>query len=257
MATKIAIANQKGGVGKTTTALALADQLQCRGKKVLLIDCDPQRNSSAVYRAEIDGAATLYDIIMSGYDASDCIQNTDCGDIIACDPELQDIDIKIKESPKKYTILKRAIKSIDKKYDYIIFDTPPHVGILLDNVLMAAQYLISPIKCDLYSVQGIQDFYETVKDDFEMNDDLQLLGLLKNQYKGRQSLTRDLEENTLPVIAQSLNTRIFTSTVRDSVRVSEAAALGIRLSTYKPGKDIAGDFNRLTDEILELIGEGR
>lgn len=255
MAIKIAIANQKGGVGKTTTALSLADQLQCRGKKVLLIDCDPQRNSSAVYRAEIDGVATLYDVIMSGFDAGDCIQHTSCGDIIACDPGLQDVDTKIKESPKKYTILKRSIKGIDKKYDYIIFDTPPHVGVLLDNVLMAAQYLISPIKCDLYSVQGIQDFYETVKDDFEMNDELKLLGLIKNQYKGRQSLTKDLEENTLPVVAEKLNTKIFKSTVRDSVRVAESAALGIRLSQYKPGREVSEDFSRLTDEILSEIGE--
>ena len=253
MAVQIAIANQKGGVGKTTTALALADQFQIRGKRVLMIDCDPQRNSSTVYRAKIDGTATLYDIMMSDYKASQCVQHTDYGDIIACDTMLRNADTEVKGGRSKYTRLAKAVSGILDDYDILIYDTPPHSGILLENVLMATDYLICPIQCDSYSIHGIQDFRETISEYFEENPRLKILGLLKNRYKGRQSLTRSLEEETLPLIAEQIGTTVFNSTIRDSVKSAEAAALGIPLSQYKEAKAIAKDYSDLADEVLSLI----
>lgn len=255
MTIQIAIANQKGGVGKTTTALALADQLQVRGKRVLLIDCDPQRNSSTVYRAKIDNTATLYDIMMSDYKASQCIQHTDYGDIIACDTMLRNADTEVKGGRSKYTRLQKAVNGVLSNYDFVIYDTPPHSGILLENVLMATDYLVCPIQCDSYSIHGIQDFRETISEYFDENPRLKILGLLKNRYKGRQSLTRSLEEETLPLIAEQIGTTVFKATIRDSVKSAEAAALGIPLSKYKEAKAIAEDYGQLTDEILSMIGE--
>ena len=113
MALKIAIANQKGGIGKTTTALALSDGLRKRGQKVLLIDTDPQRNSTHVYGAQTDGVATLYDIIFAGYTAEQCIQRTDYGDIIASDEQLQNADAQVKPSPRMYKHIKTALKKVE------------------------------------------------------------------------------------------------------------------------------------------------
>ena len=257
MAVQIAIANQKGGVGKTTTALALADQLQVRGNRVLMVDCDPQRNSSTVYRAEIDGVATLYDIMMSNFDARQCIQRTAYGDIIACDTMLRNADTEVKGGRARYTRLQKALASVLASYDFVIFDTPPHAGILLENVLMATDYLVCPIQCDAYSIHGIQDFRDTIAEYFEENPRLTILGLLKNRYKGRQSLTRSLEEETLPVIAEQIGTIVFKATIRDSVKSAEAAALGIPLSQYREAKAIAADYSALTDEILAMINDRR
>ena len=233
MATKIAVANQKGGVGKTTTALALADGLKRRGKKVLLIDTDPQRNSTRVYGAETDGVATLYDIIFSGYSAEDCA------------------DTQVKPSPKMYRYIKSALRKVEKKYDYIIFDTPPRTGILLGNVLEAAEKIIIPITCDVFGIQGLMDFYETVSEYQEDNNNLIILGLLKIKYKGRQSLTRDIEENLLPEYAKKMNTKVFRTAIRESVKCQEAQTLRQSLYEYAPKSTTAIDYNTLIDEIME------
>ena len=127
MAIKIGIANRKGGIGKSSTALALAAGLQNRGYKVLMVDTDPQCNTTKVYRAKIDGVATLYDIIFSGYKASDCVQHTDYGDIIASDKSLENSDTQVRPSPTMYKYIKKALKEVDNNYDYILFDTPAHV----------------------------------------------------------------------------------------------------------------------------------
>ena len=251
MAVKIAIANQKGGVGKTTTALALADGLRIRGKSVLLIDTDPQRNSTMVYGAKTEDVATLYDIIFAGYTAEQCIQATDHGDIIASDEQLQSADTQIKPSPKMYKYLKSALKTADKKYDYIIFDTPPRTGILLGNVLEAAEYVIIPITCDIFGIQGLMDFYQTVKEYQDDNEILSIMGLLKIKYKGRQSLTRDIEEQILPDYARQMQTKVFKTAIRESVKCQEAQTLRQSLFEYAPKSTTATDYSMLIDEIME------
>ena len=253
VAYKIAIANQKGGVGKTTTALALADGLRKRGKTVLLIDTDPQRNSTRVYGAETDGVATLYDIIFSGYSAAKCIQHTDYGDIIASDDQLQNADTQIKPSPKMYKYIKTALQKVEKTYDYIIFDTPPRTGILLGNTLEATQKIIIPITCDVFGIQGLLDFYETVKEYQDDNNALSILGLLKIKYKGRQSLTKDIEEKLLPVYAKQMNTKIFKTAIRESVKCQEAQTLRQSLFDYAPKSTTAIDYNSLIDEIMDTM----
>ena len=251
MAVKIAIANQKGGVGKTTTALALADGLRIRGKSVLLIDTDPQRNSTMVYGAKTEDTATLYDIIFAGYTAEQCIQTTDHGDIIASDEQLQSADTQIKPSPRMYKYLKSALKTTDKKYDYIIFDTPPRTGILLGNVLEAAEFVIIPITCDIFGIQGLMDFYQTVKEYQDDNDILSIMGLLKIKYKGRQSLTKDIEEQILPDYARQMKTKVFKTAIRESVKCQEAQTLRQSLFEYAPKSTTATDYSMLIDEIME------
>lgn len=253
MAIKIGVANMKGGIGKSTTALALAAGLKKRGFRVLMIDTDPQRNTTNVYRAKTEKVATLYDIIFANYSAADCVQHTDYGDIIASDDTLQNADTQIKPSPIMYKHIEKAIREIDDKYDFIIFDTMPHAGVLLGNVLMASQYIITPVTCDAFGVQGILDFYSLVSEYQEANESLKMLGLLIIKYKGRQSLTKDVEDNLLPDYAQRMKTRLFDTRIRESVKCQEAQTVRQSLFEYAPNCTTAKDYNSFIDEILSIL----
>lgn len=253
MAIKIGIANRKGGIGKSSTALALAAGLQNKGYKVLMIDTDPQRNTTNVYKAQTDGVATLYDIIFAGYKATDCIQHTAYGDIIASDENLQNADTMVKPGPSMYKYIKNAIRQVESDYDFIIYDTQPHAGILLGNVLMSCQYVITPVTCDAFGIQGIMDFYETIKEYQEDNEQLSILGLLIIKYKGRQSLTKDIEENLLPEYAKQMDTKVFNTKIRESVKCQEAQTMRQSIFDYAPNCTTAVDYNSLVDEILKEV----
>lgn len=253
MAIKIGIANRKGGVGKSSTALALAAGLLNRGYKVLMIDTDPQRNTTNVYRAETEGVATLYDIIFANYKAIDCIQKTEYGDIIASDENLQNADTQIPVGPKMYRYISNAVSSIENLYDFIIFDTQPHAGILLGNVLMCCEYVITPCTCDSFGIQGIMDFYETIKEYQDDNKNLKILGLLIIKYKGRQNLTKDIEDNLLPNYAKKMGTKVFTTRIRESVKCREAQTLRMSIFEYEPNCTTSVDYNEFIDEILKEV----
>lgn len=253
MAIKIGIANRKGGIGKSSTALALAAGLQNRGYKVLMIDTDPQRNTTRVYRAQTDGVATLYDIIFAKYSAKDCIQHTEYGDIIASDENLQNADTQVKPGPSMYKYIKNAVKGIESDYDFVIFDTPPHAGVLLGNVLMSCQYIITPCTCDAFGIQGIMDFYELIKEYQEDNEQLSILGLLIIKYKGRQNLTKDIEEHLLPSYAEQMHTKVFQTRIRESVKCQEAQTMMMSIYDYAPTCTTAVDYNTLIDEILKEV----
>ena len=252
-AIQIGVANRKGGIGKSTTALALAAGLMKRGYKVLMVDTDPQRHTTNVYKAKTEGVATLYDIIFANYKASDCIQHTDYGDIIASDENLQTADTQIKPSPAMYKYIKNAIKEVAKDYDFIIYDTQPHAGILLGNVLMSCKYIITPCTCDSFGIQGIMDFYEMIKEYQDDNENLSILGLLIIKYKGRQSLTKDIEENLLPSYAKQMGTKVFETRIRESVKCQEAQTLRTSIFDYAPTCTTAEDYNTLIDEILKEV----
>lgn len=253
MAYKIAAANIKGGIGKSTTALNLADQLMKRGKRVLIIDGDPQRNTTVVYRAKTENVPTIYDIIFSGYSAEQCIQHTTYGDIIPNDQELKNADSLVKPGPGMYKHFKKMLAQVEDKYDYIIFDTPPHNGVLLGNVLMAADGIVVPIECDLFGVQGLNDFYSTLQEFQEDNEKLAILGILRVKYKRNQNLTRELEQTTLPKYAALMKTKVFKTFIRESVRCKEAITGRVRLSEYAPGSTVENDYSALCDEILREV----
>ena len=254
MAYKLAIANCKGGIGKSTTAVNIADQLMKMGKRVLMIDTDPQRNTTTTYKAKYLGVPTLDDIFIKEFPAEDCIQTTAFGDIIAGDDSLFDAEMRIMPSPKMYRYIQKSLVNVEDKYDFIIFDTPPKFGILLGNVLECANGIICPIICDGYGVQGLHDFSRIVKDFKDDNKDLKVLGLLRIRYKARQNLTYDVETNVLPVFTEKLETKVFNIGIRESVKCQEAATMGVRLSEYAPTCNVAIDYEALVKEILEDIG---
>lgn len=254
MAVKIAIANQKGGIGKTTTALCLAAGLTSRGFKNLIIDTDPQKSTTSVYGAKEDNTYTLADMLFSNTPASECIQQTSLGDIIASDSILKEAEIRIPADADRYYHLADTCKSVEDKYDYIIFDTPPGNGVLLGNVLSCADSVIMPITCDRFGIQGMVDFYNsmcTYKK--RINPNIYIAGVLIIKYKGRQSLTHSLEEETIPEIAKTIETKVFETKIRESVKCQESQVYGKSLFEYAPNSTTAIDYNMFIEELLKEI----
>ena len=254
MALKLAIANMKGGIGKTTTALCLADGLKKRGKKVLIIDTDPQQSATGVYGAKYDGVSTLADIMYYDEKAEDCIQHLALGDIIASDKALTDADTHIKADADRFYHLADSCKNIESLYDYIICDCPPGNGVLLGNVLSYADKVIMPITCDKFGIQGMKDFSEVMATYTKrINPALRILGVLIIKYKGRQSLTKDLEDNLIPSIVEEMHTKLFDTRIRESVKCQEAQALGKSIFEHDPKCTTAIDYNSFIEELLKEI----
>lgn len=255
MSIKIAIANQKGGIGKTTTALAVATGLKRKKKKVLMIDTDPQRNTTRVYKAEIEGNATLADIMYEETKAEECVQHSALGDIIASDPALKVADNRIPFGADAFFHLSDAMQNIDDNYDVIVLDTPPGSGIILGNVLTYVNYLIIPVICDTFGIQGLRDFYGMIKEFRKrFNPDLKILGLLKVKYKGRQNLTKSIEDNILPEFAKEMETIVFNTTIAESVKCQEAQAMFASIFDYAPNSTTAQDYSKFIKEMMKMIG---
>ena len=246
MAEIIAVANQKGGIGKTTTSLALADALKMKGKKVLYIDLDPQCNGTGNYRAKVDGVGTLYDLLVDG--DTDCIQTTERGDIIAGDPLLKEAS-KVIDGAAATFKLKKGLTEIRKQYDYIILDTPPALSILLTNALTAADKVIIPLTADLFGLQGLTQLHDTIAEVQEFtNPGLKVDGLLLIKYKERTNLTKQVHE-ALPEYTKLLNTKVYETKIREAVATQEAQAARESLFTWAPTSTTAEDYMNLLNEL--------
>ena len=243
----IAVANQKGGIGKTTTSMALATGLRRLGKKTLLVDLDPQANATDTYRAKINGEATAYDLLIDG--DTDCIQTTDMGDIIAGDPNLKDAN-KLLDGVSAAYKLRKGLVDIAPRYDYVILDTPPALSVLLTNALTAADKVIIPLTTDLFGLQGLTQLHDTIVEVQEFtNPELKVDGLLLVKYKDRTNLSKEILA-TLPEYAKLLNTRIYETKIREAVATQEAQAARESLFNWAPSCTTAKDYLELLNEIV-------
>lgn len=251
----IAVANQKGGIGKTTTAVALASILNAREHKTLFIDADTQRNSTDTYRAKYDGVPTLYDVILeesSPLKLSEVIQHTEAGDIVAADPLLAEAESKLSaKGLKGYQAIKTALKDIKDDYEYVIFDTPPAVNMLLRNVLIASDDVIVPITPDRYGFQGFSDFAETINDIKQLNSNLSVAGILLVKYDERTNIGREAKL-TLEEIAKSFDSKLFDTKIRECVKAREAQIARQTLIKYARGCTTERDYEDFVEEYLGI-----
>lgn len=247
----ITVANQKGGIGKTTTAVNLATILAKKGYKTLLIDSDMQCNSTDTYKAKIDDTATLYDVILADerISAKEAIQHTDAGDIIASDRLLLEADDKLKSDVDGIYRLQDALSDCED-YDYIVIDTNPQLNHLLYNCLVASDQVIIPVTADRYAYTGLYHLSQTInKIQKRQNPKLKVAGLLMIKYKGRTNLAKEMKES-LEKAAESMDTKVFNSGIRESVKVQEAQALRIPLVEYAPASTSAVDYEEFVKEFL-------
>lgn len=250
METKIiAIINQKGGVGKSTTAEALIAGLSLKGFSVLSIDLDAQGNMTYTAGAKTDGATAL-GVLTGEVKVEDAIQKTKSGDIIAANKALAGADAFIADTGKEYK-LKEALESIEGKYQYIIIDTPPALGILTVNALTACHSVIIPAQADIYSLQGIEQLADTMKPVKKYcNPNLKIAGILLTRYSSRSILSREVAE-IAEQLAGKLGTKLFKATIREAVAVKEAQISQQSLFDYAPKAKVTEDYRAFIEELLE------
>ena len=252
MAYIIAITNQKGGVGKTTTSCALISGLTARGKKVLGIDLDPQGNLGFSLGIEIDDCPTVYDIFKNRLDLTEVIQHTEFGDIIPSNILLSGAELEFNRSGREF-LLKNLISNIENDYDYIIVDTPPALNILTVNAYVVANALIIPMIPEILSLLGVSQIKETIDTVKKFyNQNLKVMGILLTKYNSRLNLAKEVNEMA-ENIANQLYTHVFDTKIRTGVSVAEAPAHGESIITYSPKSKPSFDYNSFLDELLKKI----
>jgi chromosome partitioning protein len=241
--------NQKGGVGKSTTALALGAGLSLKGFKVLFVDLDAQGNLTHTLGASNDGP-TAIDILAKEATSAEAIHKGQRWDYIAGSPALAGADMILTQTGKEFR-LKESLESIKENYDYIVIDTPPALGILTINALAACDGVIIPAQADIYSLQGIGQLYGTIKTVRQYcNQNLRIMGILLTRYSPRSILSRDIAE-MIEQTASQLETKVYKTTIREAVAIKEAQARQQDIYSYAPKGKATMDYKSFVEEVLK------
>jgi chromosome partitioning protein len=250
MAKIIAVSNQKGGVAKTTTAQAIASILKQRGYKVLAIDFDPQGNLSDSVNAATEDNYTIYEVLKKDISTEEAIQRLPMFDIIPADIVLASADQTLSQTGKEYQ-LKEAIEPIKGRYNYILIDTPPSLGILTVNAFTASDEVIIPTAAGKFAAKGIKELFNTVQSVKKYcNGNLNISGILFTKFDPRTNNSKDMKI-LIEKISGALNIRLFDTFIRHRVAVDEAQARSKDLLNYKGCEDIASDYNAFVDKFLK------
>ncbi len=253
MAAVIVTTNQKGGVGKTTTACALLTGLRQRGAKVLGVDLDPQGSLGFCLGLDIENCATIYDVMKGNRPIREVIVQSESGDILPSNILLSAAELEFNRPGREF-LLKNCLAEVAEEYDYIIIDTPPALNVLTVNAYVAADGLIIPMAPEILSLLGVAQIRETIDTVRRCyNSRLRVLGILLNKYNQRFTLNREVLDMAEQIAAQ-LDTKVFQARIRSGVAVAEAPAHGESVLTYAPDSKVARDFRLLLNEVTREYG---
>lgn len=245
----LAVINQKGGVGKSTTAQAIGAGLILKGYSVLFVDLDAQGNLSYSMGADTKGYNAL-GALERPETAESEIQHTPSGDIIASSPQLAGADQIFTETGKEHR-LEEALEPLRSRYDYILVDTPPALGILTVNALTACTGAIIPAQADPYSLQGVGQLARTIEAVKRYcNPNLSINGIVITRYNSRSVIRRELAE-LLDQTAEKLHTKVYKTKIRECVSIVEAQTVKKPIFTYAPRSNATADYKALVEEILK------
>ncbi len=249
----LAICNQKGGVAKTTTACAMATGLAKRGYKVLMVDTDSQRNSTAVYRAQTDGVATIHDLLFTrGIDPWECVQHTEVGDIIASDSLMAKDDANL-SGLKESVMLRKALLPFRDHYDFIVLDHNPGQGGILNNVMTAANDIIVPMQADGFSVDGAADMAERINSVKEFtNHELRVAGILITFYNKRTRSARGFLDQK-EALERLFDTKVFETKIRRCQALADANDHRVSIFDFDGAGNGSQDYGNLIDEYLKGV----
>lgn len=247
------VANQKGGVGKTTTTINLAAALSALKKKVLLIDLDPQGN--ATMGSGIDKNSeelSIYQVLIGANTIAECKQRSESGgyDVLGANRELSGAEIDLVQMEKREQQLKQALAHCQADYDFILIDCPPTLSLLTLNGLAAAHGVIIPMQCEYFALEGLSDLVNTIKRVYRnINDDLELIGLLRVMFDGRITLQRQVSEQ----IEEHFGDKVFNTKIPRNVRLAEAPSHGMPGVVYDKNSTGAKAYMEFGRELIKRL----
>ena len=245
----LSLVNQKGGVGKTTTAVSLTAALTQLGKKVLLCDFDPQANATSGLGVEkTPERATVYDVVINGTAATDAIIHTDYGDLLPSGPDLAGAGIELVSLDRREFRLKDALAPLRQQYDYILIDCPPSLELLTLNALCAADQVLIPVQCEYYALEGLSDLMTTlraVKRTYQPQ--IGIFGLVLTMYDGRTNLSMQVAQE----VRRHFPGKVFASVIPRNVRLSEAPSHGLPITVYDRCSRGAESYLALAEEVIK------
>jgi len=244
----VAVVNQKGGVGKTTTAVNLTAALTALGRKVLLCDFDPQANGTSglgVEKKQVKHSS--YDILISDTKAQDCIVHTDFGDVLPSTAALAGAAIELIDVPKREHTLKRALEAVKDQYDYIFVDSPPSLELLTLNALCAADSILIPVQCEYFALEGLSDLMTTLRAvKRKLNPKLEIFGVLLTMYDGRTNFSNQVAEE----VRRHFPGKVYASVIPRNVRLAEAPSHGLPVTAYDRSSKGSRAYLAVAEEII-------
>ena len=248
----ISFVNQKGGVGKTTSAVNVTAMLHKRGKKVLLCDFDPQANATSGLGVEKTQAKySSYDLVINDCPAKDAVVHTDFGDVIPSAAALSGAGVELVAIPNREYALKRALEPLRDQYDYIFIDCPPSLELLTLNALCACDSILVPVQCEYYALEGLSDLMMTLRAVKKgLNPDLHIFGVLLTMFDGRTNFSQQVAEE----VRRHFPGMVYATVIPRNVRLAEAPSHGLPVAAYDKFSRGAAAYEALADEILEKEG---
>ena len=253
MAKIIAVANQKGGVGKTTTAVNLACCVAAKGKRVLLCDFDPQGNASSGVGVTAQEGKSIYDCIVGGVPASTCLVHTKYCSVLPADIRLAAAEVELADLPRRERRLKEALDTVAGEFDYVFIDCPPSLGQLTVNALTACNTVLVPMQCEYYALEGLSQRVSSIRMvKRSSNPTIDIEGIVLTMYDSRTNLTIQVAEE----VKKYFGSKVFKTVIPRNVRLSEAPSHGKPVIAYDRLSRGAMAYNAVAEEFLKRGGNG-